>query len=196
MNILLSNNGKAKLSDFGLGTSFESAFDLTGSPAYQAPEIFDGNFDDLSQYDASKIDIWSLGVSLFESVFGFLPFEGDDAYQIFSSIQNNQVLIPDECSTEFKDLLQKMLVVNPLKRISITELIDHPFFQRYNETDFDFIDPILIPEIKIHQDILHNSVPIWENDDLEKLLSFLPPSLSLNSFSSNFHSLEVNNECF
>jgi serine/threonine protein kinase len=94
MNILLTKNGKAKLSDFGLSSSFESGYDLSGSPAYQAPEIFDSNFDDLSPSDASKIDVWSLGVSMFESVFGILPFEGDDAFQIFSSTQKNPVLIP------------------------------------------------------------------------------------------------------
>jgi serine/threonine-protein kinase 11 len=186
MNILLTKNGKAKLSDFGISTSFESVFDLYGSPAYQAPEIFDDDYDILSQFNASQIDVWSLGVSLFESVFGILPFEGDDAFQIFSSIQNNPVSIPDRCSAELRDLIQKMLTVNPQKRISINELLDHPFFHLYHETDFDSFEPIFIPEINLTQDIIHHSVPIWKNDNLEKLTSFLPFTRPINSISSNF----------
>jgi serine/threonine protein kinase len=196
MNILLTKNGKSKLSDFGLSSSFENAFDFSGSPSYQAPEIFDDTYDDLLQFDASKIDVWSLGVSLFESIFGILPFEGDDVFQIFSSIQSNPVSIPDDCSVELKDLLQKMLAVNPIKRISIADLLEHPFFNLYDECDFDSFESIFVPEISFTQDVAHSSAPILKNDDLEKLTSFLPPSRSFSSFPANFNSAEFNNECF
>jgi serine/threonine-protein kinase 11 len=169
MNIILTKNGEGKLSDFGISSSFESAFDLSGSPAYQAPEIIDDNDDGLPQFNASKIDIWSLGVSLFESVFGFLPFEGDDAFQIFSSIKNNSVSIPNGCSAVLRDLLQKMLVASPLARISIGDLLEHPFFHLYNESDFDSFEPIFIPEINLTQDIVHRSASVWKYDDWEKL---------------------------
>jgi serine/threonine protein kinase len=84
-----------------------------------------------------------------------------------------------------------MLVVNPSKRISIGELLDHPFFHLYHETDFDSFELIFIPEINATQGIIHNSIQIWKNDDFEKLTSFLFPSLL-----SNFNSDEFNNECF
>jgi serine/threonine-protein kinase 11 len=178
INILLTKNGTAKLSDFGLSSSFESACNLSGSPAYQAPEIFDDHSDDLNQFDASKIDIWSLGVSLFESVFGFLPFKGGNAFQIASSIQRNPISIPDGCSSVLRNLLKKMLVVNPLKRISIEQLLEHPFFQLYKDFAFDSFEPIFIPDIKLTQDIVHNSGSILENDNLTKLIPFLPRTLS------------------
>jgi serine/threonine protein kinase len=168
-----------------MSSSFESVFDLSGSPAYQAPEIIDDGDDGLSQFDSSKIDIWSLGVSLFESVFGFLTFEGDDAFQIASLIQSNPISIPDGCSSVLRDILQKMLVVNPLKRISIRELLEHPFFLLYNESDFDSFEPMFIPEINLTQDIQHNSVSVWKYDDLEKLTSFISPS-RLSIFNYQF----------
>jgi serine/threonine protein kinase len=175
-----------------MSSSFESVFNLSGSPAYQPPEIINDNDDDLSQFDSSKFDIWSLGVSLFESVFGFLPFEGDDAFQIALSIQSNPISIPDDCSVMLRDLLQKMLVVNHLKRISIGELLEHPFFHLYNESLFDSFEPIFISEINLTQDIVHTSVSVWKYDDLEKLTSLISPSLLSNFNYSGFNNERLN----
>jgi serine/threonine-protein kinase 11 len=66
--------------------------DISGSPALQTPEITIGQGK--NDFDGSKRDVWSLGVSLFESFFVFLPFEGDDIFQIASPIQNNPISIP------------------------------------------------------------------------------------------------------
>jgi serine/threonine protein kinase len=186
MNILLTEKGKAKISDFGMSSSFESAENFYASAAYQAPEIFDGDYcDDLHspQFDASKIDVWSLGVSLFESVFGILPFQGDDIFQIISSIQSHPLSFPFDCSNEFQDLLQQMLAVNPLKRISINELLHHPFFLLDDDCDCDFGEQIFIPEIDLTQKIKKNSAIIFTHDILDNLIINFHPNPSMNNFS-------------
>jgi serine/threonine protein kinase len=89
-----------------------------------------------------------------------------------------------------------MLVVNPIKRTSITDLLEYPFFNLYDECDFDLFESFFIPEISFTQDIVHSSFPILKNDNFEKLTTFLPASLSFYSFSANFNDAEFNRECF
>ncbi len=72
-NILIHSNGEIKIADFGFCKSLLNENDMTktmvGSPVYMAPEILKGQ-----QYTI-KADIWSMGVCLFEMLFGYCPFE-------------------------------------------------------------------------------------------------------------------------
>ena len=79
-NILLTENLDAKLSDFGLSKFFKKNELLNtscGSPIYAAPEMLQGK-----SYDGTKIDIWSLGISLYMMISGELPFSVDDENDI------------------------------------------------------------------------------------------------------------------
>jgi serine/threonine-protein kinase 11 len=125
-NILLFADGTAKLGDFGLGHSFDSADTVIGTPAYQSPEFFDESED--ITLDPVKEDIWSLGVSIFEVAFGRLPFTGATIFEIGWSILNRRLEIPEVASTALRDLLGKMLERNPAKRISLNEVRCHRFF--------------------------------------------------------------------
>jgi serine/threonine-protein kinase 11 len=125
-NILLFADGVVKLGDFGIGHSFDSADTVIGTPAYQSPEFFDESEDII--LDPVKEDIWSLGVSIFEAVFGRLPFTGGNMFEIAWTIFNQPLVIPETASPELRDLLRKMLERNPAKRISLAEVRDHPFF--------------------------------------------------------------------
>jgi serine/threonine-protein kinase 11 len=125
-NILLFDGGVVKLADFGIGHSFDSADTVLGTPAYQSPECFDESEDVL--LDPVKEDIWSLGVSLFESVFGRLPFRGANLFEIAWAVFNRPLEVPETASPELRDLLGRMLERNPAKRISLAEVQAHPFF--------------------------------------------------------------------
>jgi serine/threonine protein kinase len=81
------------------------------------------------------MDVWSLGVSLFESAFGRLPFTGDTVYEIAAGIRSNPLAIPDSASAGLGNLLQKMLCVNPNERVSMTEVAAHEFFAIGEDTD-------------------------------------------------------------
>jgi serine/threonine-protein kinase 11 len=122
-NLLLFENGVVKIADFGIGHSFASAETVIGTPFYQAPEFL----SDQAALDPTKEDVWSLGVTIFESVFGRLPFTGETVYEIAKASQRT-LEFPAGASAELSDLLAKMLCHDPAKRISMAEVAEHPFF--------------------------------------------------------------------
>ncbi|OHT03512.1 CAMK family protein kinase [Tritrichomonas foetus] len=140
-NILLFQNG-AKLADFGIGHSFQSTDNVIGTPAFQAPEVFGyhedfmnpnnnlNNSNLVNNYDSlpAEEDVWSLGVTLFYTVFGYLPYVGDNIYEIVRLIHQTKLEIPKTASEELEDVLRRMLEVDPNKRITMDELLVHPFF--------------------------------------------------------------------
>jgi serine/threonine-protein kinase 11 len=126
-NILLFGDGVAKLSDFGIGHSLASADTVMGTPAYQAPEFFDESTD--IELDPIKEDVWSLGVSIYEAVFGELPFTGANMFEISWAILHTPLVIPESGSEALRDLLGKMLEPNPGKRASLQEVERHRFFE-------------------------------------------------------------------
>jgi len=132
-NVLLLSNGTVKIGDLGIGHSFQSADAVVGSPAYQAPEMF-GYSDDEdyeeeeSCLDPIKEDVWSLGVTLFESIFGRIPFSGTNAYEVAKSARENQLTFDFSISEDLSDLLKGMLNLNPERRLSMDEVSRHSFF--------------------------------------------------------------------
>jgi serine/threonine-protein kinase 11 len=125
-NILLFENGQVKLGDFGIGHSFQSADAVVGSPAYQAPEFFD---EDCEHLDPVKEDLWSVGVALYEAVFGYLPFNGDTMFEIAAAIREKPVDIPESASENLRSLLRALLCVDPDARLDMEQTLNHPFFE-------------------------------------------------------------------
>jgi serine/threonine protein kinase len=77
------------------------------------------------------VDIWSLGVVLYFIICGRLPFDSEYTEELFQKIVKNQLAYPIEklsCSETLKDLLSKMLVTEPKKRLSIHQVISHEWF--------------------------------------------------------------------
>ena len=148
-NLLIFSNGIIKISDFGIGHSFSSADIVVGSPAYQAPELFDGyeeNLNEESIIDPTKEDVWSLGISIYESIFLQLPFLGNNIFEIIHEIKNSKLKIPLNTSKELTDLLIKMLEPNPIKRINLNDVKNHPFFIN-NEKNIEYPFKKIIPPI-------------------------------------------------
>lgn len=132
-----TNNRKLKLIDFGMACfttdTHEIKSSAIGTPAYQAPEII------CSHSEATfASDIWSLGVVLFIMLSGTFPFNpnsGDE--KLKKQIQNGTfVFNPNEwkyISKNAKDIITKMLTVDPTKRITISEILLHPFLTEQQE---------------------------------------------------------------
>lgn len=159
-NLLIFLDGVAKITDFGFVHSVQSSFNMAGTPAYQAPEVFDA-FDEDNEglvLDPEKEDVYALGVSLFESCFHHLPHEGDNIYEIAADIINNPLEIPDGISPELHDLLIKMLAIDPSERISINGIINHPFMQQINEVISLPIPPIKLPDIHYSPEQNYNEI--------------------------------------
>jgi len=126
-NLLLTRNHILKIIDFGLSNYFDNKKDLLvtpcGSPCYASPEMVSGK-----KYNGFKIDIWSTGIILYAMLCGYLPFEDKDNDLLFKKILECKLELPHHLSLLSKDLIKKILVTNPDKRITIKEIKKHPFF--------------------------------------------------------------------
>jgi len=80
-----------------------------------------------SGHDKS-LDIWNLGVLLFELLTGSPPFEGGNQSILFDNILNHRVKWPKSFNGVAKDLIMKLLKTDPQQRIKLDEICDHPWF--------------------------------------------------------------------
>jgi serine/threonine protein kinase len=125
-NILMTDNKIVKLIDFGLSNTYKEGKFLStpcGSPCYASPEMVAGK-----SYDGFLIDIWSTGIVLYAMICGFLPFEDSNNDKLFEKILDSRVQFPSFVPSNVKDIIRKMLVPNPDKRIRIHEIKQHPFY--------------------------------------------------------------------
>ena len=127
-NLLLTKEHLLKIIDFGLSNYFrENETELLstpcGSPCYASPEMVSGK-----KYDGVKIDIWATGIILFAMLCGYLPFEDKINDILFDKILECKIDFPEYLSNEVIDLINKILVVDPEKRITIPEIKKHSFF--------------------------------------------------------------------
>jgi serine/threonine protein kinase len=88
-----------------------------GSPNYAAPEVISGK-----AYSGMEVDIWSCGVILYAMVCGSLPFDDDSMSTLFTKIKEGKYYMPFNITLDVKDLINRMLQPNPVKRISIKEI--------------------------------------------------------------------------
>eukprot|EP01059_Diplonema_ambulator_P006747 TRINITY_DN16357_c0_g1_i1.p1 TRINITY_DN16357_c0_g1~~TRINITY_DN16357_c0_g1_i1.p1 ORF type:complete len:853 (+),score=296.70 TRINITY_DN16357_c0_g1_i1:343-2559(+) len=138
-NILLSSiTGDTKLIDFGFAAPCgenEWLTDPYGSPQYVAPEIF--SMDSKVGYRGPPVDIWSAGVTLYELLTGRPPFECRDKHLTSRGKVNHLFGLIKTCdysmeplravSADAVDLVQKMLVLDPTKRLTAEEVLMHPW---------------------------------------------------------------------
>lgn len=94
-----------------------------GSPNYAAPEVISGNL-----YAGAEVDVWSMGVILYALLCGTLPFDDESIPNLFKKIKSGMYSLPAHLSQLSRDLILRMLVVDPMKRITIPEIRQHPWF--------------------------------------------------------------------
>ncbi|TFK21270.1 CAMK/CAMKL/AMPK protein kinase [Coprinopsis marcescibilis] len=126
-NVLLDDDLNVKIADFGLSNEISDGDFLTtscGSPNYAAPEVIRGGV-----YAGPEIDVWSSGVILYVMLCGRLPFEDEDVQVLFQKISQGTFHVPSYMSQDARSLITQMLVVDPVKRISVADIMEHPFFK-------------------------------------------------------------------
>jgi len=147
-NILLNNDGFAKLADFGVASSLESrnkAFTFVGTPFWMAPEVIQG-----VGYD-EKCDIWSLGITAIEMATQMPPYSHLNPTQALLLIpQKDPPTLDAQFSSQFRDFVSKCLIKDPAQRPSAAELLQHPFIlkAKRKEVLVDFVEqvrPFMIP---------------------------------------------------
>jgi len=127
-NLLLDKHKNIKIVDFGLSNTFthsELLKTACGSPCYAAPEMIAGK-----KYEGSKVDVWSSGIIMYALICGFLPFEDPDTSKLYKKILIGEFHMPEFISKEAQDLIAKILVTDPARRIRIKDIKRHPWFQK------------------------------------------------------------------
>ena len=115
---ILFHNGVVKLADFGFCKELLKENDMTqtmvGSPIYMAPEVLKGMIYDI------RADIWSLGVILFEMLYGLCPYEESTIPKLVSLIDNTILRFPNDVavSENVKSLIKKMLTIKYRERLT------------------------------------------------------------------------------
>uniref|UniRef100_A0A8C4IXT2 Maternal embryonic leucine zipper kinase n=1 Tax=Dicentrarchus labrax TaxID=13489 RepID=A0A8C4IXT2_DICLA len=132
-NLLIDEDHNLKLIDFGLcakpkgGLNYE-LMTCCGSPAYAAPELIQGK-----AYIGSEADVWSMGVLLFALLCGYLPFDDDNCMVLYRKIARGKYDNPRWLSPGSILLLNQMMQVDPKRRITVRQLLDHPWVMKeYN----------------------------------------------------------------
>ena len=128
-NLFISDKMEIKVGDFGLATKLE--FDgerkrtVCGTPNYIAPEILEGKTG-----HSYEVDIWSLGVIMYTLIIGKPPFETNNVKETYKRIKMGNYSFPENAviSEPAKDLIQSILVLDPIKRPKLDEILAHDFF--------------------------------------------------------------------
>ncbi|GAB9471762.1 Camk protein kinase [Globisporangium polare] len=143
-NVLLDESRQCRLADFGLASEHgASCLGRVGKTFYMAPEVLVCREDEF--YDGLKADMWSLGVLLFILVTGAPPFEtsgeSDARFRVVKHQGVGQLLciwqMENRVNDELRDLLSRMLIVDPNERISIGQVCSHSWLQESVSNGFE-----------------------------------------------------------
>ena len=127
-NVLLDQGMVAKLTDFGWSNYMQGDMKRTtvcGTPVYLAPEIINNQGHD------EHVDIWCIGVLLFELMAGYSPWQGNDVQTVKYNISRLKIQWPRDMDRDAADLISRILKYNPEERLPLSQMLLHPFFTKF-----------------------------------------------------------------
>lgn len=145
-NILLDDQLNVKLTDFGFAKLLqpgEKLFDIYGTPGYFAPELLKAAMHEDTDGYGQAIDLWACGVVMYTLLVGCPPFWHRKQMVMLRNIMEGKYSFTspewEDITENPKDLIRKLLVVDPRRRLTVQEALDHPFFQvmQYQSKKFD-----------------------------------------------------------
>ena len=146
-NILLTNNNTIlKIIDFGLSNLYKNDELLKtacGSPCYAPPEMIKEE-----PYNGGLSDIWSSGIILYLMLCGKLPFYHEQNEIMYQQILSGQFELPDFLSDNAKDILTKIIEIDPKKRLNFQQIKEHPWFNIIDKNE------LIHKGINIKEDII------------------------------------------
>jgi BR serine/threonine kinase len=162
-NILLDANRQVRIADFGFARWMRDKIADTscGSPHYAAPEVIRGQ-----RYDGCAADIWSAGVILYALLAGCLPFDDPSIRNLLAKVKRGKFAMPD-FHPDLKDLISKMICVDPEARIKMAQVKQHPAFKMMLPASY--IVPSPIPLERITGPIELETVRADVKESLERL---------------------------
>ena len=169
-NLLLDYSKSIKIADFGLSTTYTDNILLKtpcGTPSYAPPEMLKGG-----KYHGMFSDIWSCGIILYAMLVGYLPFIEKNEEVICEKIIQGKFDIPSHLSPSAIDLLKKILINDPKKRLDINQIKSHPWFN------------LLTPNLCIGIITGYNKIPVDNN---------ILNSLRNHDFDTEIASINISN---
>jgi serine/threonine protein kinase len=139
-NILLDSKENVKICDFGWcvkTTEVRNSF--CGTLDYMAPEIFS------AEGHSFEVDLWALGVLLYELLHGAAPFSAGSEADIGLKILKCQYVIGKHVSEEAASLIRALLVYDPEERLQAADILNHPWVEKWNERPIGGIVSCVVP---------------------------------------------------
>ena len=179
-NILLDKDFNIKLCDYGWASYFTPGHSLNvycGTPEYVSPEVLKK-----LPYN-EKVDIWGIGVLIFELVFGYPPFSSNLNTVRFNNIKEGKINWPENLEDEvLKDLIQKILKVNPKERISLDDIEKHTWLiDTYNKMKEDKLTNDTFINMEISQTQIYKNNLM--NNGISKLFNSNNKFERINSYA-------------
>ena len=129
-NILIDLTNTIKICDFGVSRKIEKGtliYERCGTPAYIAPEIYAK-----IGYDDCQSDIWSAGITLYYMLSGSLPFKKHNIQDLEKAITRGEYPLIEGISYLADSMLEGLLQVDPKKRFTIDDILNHPWLKNVN----------------------------------------------------------------
>uniref|UniRef100_A0A8C6L783 calcium/calmodulin-dependent protein kinase n=1 Tax=Nothobranchius furzeri TaxID=105023 RepID=A0A8C6L783_NOTFU len=194
-NLLLASKLKGaavKLADFGLAIEVQGDqqawFGFAGTPGYLSPEVL------RKDPYGKPVDMWACGVILYILLVGYPPFWDEDQHRLYQQIKAGAYDFPspewDTVTPEAKDLINKMLTINPSKRITAAEALKHPWIcQRstvasmmHRQETVECLKKFNARrKLKVRLQTLHQ-VSIYAGRSIQLLLNKKPDGVKVNFF--------------
>lgn len=181
-NLLLDKHKNIIITDFGFVNSFHNANnDLMktscGSPCYAAPELVVSS----EPYEGKKVDIWSCGVILYAMLAGYLPFDddpenpdGSNIARLYHYITTTPLTFPEYIQPTPRDLLRRILVSNPNKRISLKDIRSHQWLAPHapflSVTPMEWDRNYRSSKVLTQQDKINRRMSLMENPTSASLM--------------------------
>ena len=157
-NILLDKQKNIKIADFGMAI-WEGAAGMLetscGSPHYASPEILNGK-----KYSGASADVWSCGVILYALLSGSLPFHDEVIEKLLRKVRIGEFQMPKDIPSAAQDLISRMLQKDVGKRITIPDIMMHPFFLSRSDND-----PSLVRDVSFLRDAFNDPITKVEEID-------------------------------
>eukprot|EP00128_Syssomonas_multiformis_P001269 Colp12_sorted_trinity150504_noHs@30093 len=155
-NILFDIYGNVKVADFGFSTMAQDnkLNTFCGSPPYAAPELFKEEI-----YAGEPVDVWALGILLYFMVTGNMPFEADTVTKLRQKVLEGKFTCPSYVSANCKDLIEKLLILDPAQRYTIAQIKAHPWMAGV------YYPPPDPPRI-----YTHDQPPVEEDPEMREML--------------------------
>lgn len=178
-NILLDDTLTVKLSDFGFASVINTEhelMDLCGTPGYLAPEVLKVSmYDEVAGY-GRPVDMWAIGVIMYTLLVGCPPFWHRKQMYMLRAIMEGKYSFHnpewDDISDAPKDLISRLLVVDPSKRLTADEALEHPFFKWEERVEHKQFFPKRLFKASVLAVIATNRI---------RVLHLSPPPISLDA---------------